>query len=143
VSLEARDLDGDGVDEGMVVLSWLRDTIQPFEKKKCRGCLLTTGEHANQLYVLHGSGSTLDTAFTHIVSYKTLSAAAPEDNPMPYPDAEEISYDWKVTAGKPAVVTLTRTQNTIASGKRLEGVLDPSTDPLFSAGAGKEVQIPR
>ena len=140
-SLGARDVDGDGIDEGMLVVGWLRDVIEPSTDKHCKGCATSTGEQVDQLYVLDGAGATLAPAFTHVVSYKTHSESYPEDNTTEPPDPEEITYAWSVIDGKPATLELTRTKHEVAAKGRLKGVLDPATDPLFAAGAGKKLPL--
>ena len=52
-STHSVDVDGDGSDEAILVVRWLRDTIEP--GKRCGGCDLATGEKAEQLYVIGGA----------------------------------------------------------------------------------------
>ena len=138
-SLEVRDLDGDGIDEAILVVHWGRDTLEP--AKGCNNCGAMTTEGVDQLYVVGGTGGSLTTRFTHVVSYDTSSAAYPDERAAPHPEPERVAYDWKVASGKPAMVTLTRTANQVTKRPRLQGVLDPATDPLFSAGAGKSIAL--
>jgi hypothetical protein len=91
--------------------------------------------------VLAGAAPRLRTAFAHVISYKTTSEGMPEDNPTSYPGDEEVTYDWSVAAGKPAVVKLTRAKSEVEPKDRLKGVLDPGTDPLFAAGSGKDIAL--
>lgn len=138
VSFEAKDLDGDGTDEGLLVLTWTRDTKVPGEEE---GWAVSTDEWVTQLYVLVGTTPSLRTAFAHVISYETQSEGMPEDNPTPYPEPEHVAYDWSVVAGTPPIVKLTRTKSEVAAKDRLRGVLDPASDPLFAAGSGKDLPI--
>lgn len=51
------------------------------------------------------------------------------------------TYDWTVTPGKPPTIKLVRTHDEIAKSDRLKGVLDPTSDPLFAAGSGKDMPV--
>jgi len=137
-SLEAKDLEGDGAEEGLLVVGWTRDIRVPGSDADS---FVMTTEEAKQLYVLVGHPPALRVAFTHIVSYKTNSEGMPEDNPTPYAGDEEVTYDWSIAPGKPAAIKLTRTKSEVADKDRLKGVLDPATDPLFSAGSGETVPL--
>jgi len=137
-SLDAKDLDGDAADEGVLVVDWSRDTTIPGEQPHWG---VSTTEHVRQLYVLAGAAPKLRVAFTHAVSYETSSTGFPEDNPTPYPDSESVTYDWTVAPGKPPTVTLKRTKSEVADKDRLKGVLNPVTDPLFAAGSGSAMPI--
>lgn len=137
LSLDAKDLDGNGVDEGLLVVEWHRDTTIPGEQK---GWSVYTDEEAHELYVLAGAPA-LRAAFTHLVSYTTHSEGVPEDNPTSYPSDETVTYDWAATPGKPPAIKLTRTHSEVAQHDRLKGVLDPATDPLFAAGSGKDMPV--
>jgi hypothetical protein len=139
VSFEVRDLDGDGVDEGVLVADWQRTTMAPPDKH-CRECSMSTGEEAKQLYVIRGTGA-LAIAFTHVVSYTTETDGNPPPGAPPFADPENVAYEWKIADGNPATLELTRTDNQVATQKRLAGVLDPASDPLFSAGAHQSVQL--
>jgi hypothetical protein len=138
VSFEAKDLDGDGSDEGVLVVGWTRITTIPGEQD---GWQVYTLEEARQLYVLAGAAPTLRPAFAHVVSYETSSEGVPEENVTPYPEPESVTYDWSVATGKPALVKLTRTKSEVAARDRLRGVLDPASDPLFAAGSGKDIPL--
>ena len=138
ISLEVRDLDGDGIEEAVLVVDWRRTTKAT---GGCKGCWVSTDEEAKQLYVLAGAGTAVARAFTHVVSYETHSEGFPEDNATPYASPEQVAYDWKLVDGKPPVVKLTRTKHEVAKEDRLKGVLDPSIDPLFAAGPGKDVPL--
>jgi hypothetical protein len=130
-SLESKDLDGNGIDEGLLVLDWTRVT----------NGAVRVDESGRQLYVIGGAAQALRVAFTHLISYKSTSTALDEDNPTPTPGDEEVTYDWKVAPGTPPVVTLERTKSEIAAQDRLAGMLDPAHDPLFAAGSGKDLPI--
>jgi hypothetical protein len=137
-SFEAQDLDGNGSDEGLLVVNWSRNTTVPGEEK---GYAVMTDEQVRELYVLAGAAPTLKPAFTHVVSYESHSEGMPEDNVTPYPEDETVTYDWSVVPGPQPAVKLTRTKSEVAAKDRLKGALDPVTDPLFAAGAGKDVPL--
>jgi hypothetical protein len=134
-SFEAKDLDGDGRDEGLLVVNWSRNTTIPGEEK---GWAVMTDEQVRELFVLAGPAPTLKPALAHIVSYESHSEGMPEDNVTPYPEDETVTYDWSVV---PGAVKLTRTKFEVAAKDRLKGALDPAHDPLFAAGAGKDVPL--
>jgi hypothetical protein len=130
-SLESKDLDGNGIDEGVLVIDWTRVT----------NGAVRVDESGHQLYVIGGAAQRLRVAFTHLISYKSTSTVLDEDNATPAPGDEEVSYEWKVAPGTPPVVTLERTTSEIAAQDRLAGMLDPAHDPLFAAGSGKDLSI--
>lgn len=134
-SLEARDLDGNGTDEGLLVLHWIRSTTVKGEQPEWQ---LIGDEEGHQLYVL--GGATLHPAFTHLISYSSTSTTVPEDNAMSKPEDDTVTYDWSI-AGKPPVVSLKRTKGDIATKDRIKGDLDPASDPLFAAGSGKDMPL--
>ena len=135
-SLEAKDLDGNGTDEATLVLHWVRETSVKGEQPDWQ---LIGDEEGHQLYVL--GGAPLHPAFTHLIAYSSTSTTVPEDNAMSKPDDDTVTYDWSI-AGKPPVVSLKRTKGEIAAKDRIKGELDPATDPLFGAGAGKDMPVP-
>lgn len=136
-TFDVRDLDGDGRDELVTVVAWQLDHMFPYAKG-CKKCEYGEGEIGKELYVIAADNDGyLKVPFDHIVEYTTLSQAGPTDPDPPPP--EKIAYDWKVE-GAPPVVTLTRTDNTL-NAKRPKQLVDPATDPQFSAGSGSAVPL--
>ena len=136
-SIEVRDLDNDGNDDALVVADWGRS---PQVSDPCEGCFRYQNETASQLYVVSGDSRELKLAFTHLVKYASYSEGVPEGNTTPTADPDNIEYDWKVL-GAPPVLKLTRSKAEIATAHRLRGAVDPASDPLLSAGAGKDVTL--
>lgn len=137
ISIEVRDLDGDGNDDALVIASWTRraEVHDP-----CEGCWRDQDESASQLFVVSGDGGEPKTAFTHLVKYTSSSESYPEGNDASHADPDDVEYDWKVV-GTPPVLELTRSKAQIATEHRLPGTLTPTSDPLLSAGAGKDVPL--
>jgi ABC-type amino acid transport substrate-binding protein len=125
--LDVRDLDGDGRDECLVVLSWVQDIPNT-----------TTGEGAQQLYVIGGDAEP-KVAFTAIVDYTTQSQQATDHDKTDPPPAEHIAYEWRVE-GKPPVVSLKRTEFQL-NKPRAAGLTDPATEPLLAAGDAKTIAL--
>jgi hypothetical protein len=137
VSLEARDLDGDGNSDALLVVAWKREVKV---SDPCQGCFRTQDEEGSQLYVISGDRSELAIAFTHLVAYTSFSESYPEGNDTASADPDDVAYDWTI-AGSPPTLRLTRTKDKMATRHRLKGALDPATDALLSAGAGKDIPL--
>lgn len=137
-TFDVRDLDGDGHDECLAVITWQLDHTFPYAKG-CKKCEYGEGESGKELYIIASDDAGyLKVPFDHIVEYTTLSQPESATDPDP-PPPEKIAYDWKVE-GKPPVVTLTRTDYTL-NPKRPKQLLDPASDPQLSAGSGSAVPL--
>lgn len=135
-SLELRDLDGDGQDEAILTAHWER-TVQEAFPRQCPDCFQRTDEDATQIYVIGGKAA-LRIAASHAVSYKSTSLSMPEENTMPVPTDEEVTYTASV-AGRPPVLTVRRTRNEVSRTRRVKGALDPAGDPLL--GGDRELPV--
>jgi hypothetical protein len=135
-ALEVRDLDGDGRADAAFTVAWTRELKT---KDACKGCYRTVTEQATQLYVLSGGAPELRPAFTHLTAYTTQGESFPEGNDRAPPGPDDVAYEWSIE-GKPPVLKLRRTKSQVAPN-RWPSELDLASDPLVSAGAGKEVPL--
>ncbi|HEY4242175.1 MAG TPA: hypothetical protein VGM88_20290 [Kofleriaceae bacterium] len=108
-ALDVRDLDGNGSDECLVILTW------------GRAIDAATSEAGQQLFVV--GGSTLGVAATAVVDY--TSTSEPQDGSA---KTEHVAFDWKAD-GKTLTLTPTATK---LNPKRPAGLVDPKT---FAAGS--------
>lgn len=140
VSFEARDLDGDGSEDGVLVVEWTRELKKQFPET-CRDCVQTTHETATQLYLLGGAND-VQIGFTHLLSYRTTSDVAP-DGAMPRPRDEQVKYQWLVI-GTPKIVTISISPDRFAqiNADRLPNALDPKIDPLLGESQSHLVTFP-
>ncbi|HEY0195369.1 MAG TPA: hypothetical protein VGC42_29845 [Kofleriaceae bacterium] len=136
-SLEVRDLDADGNDDALVVADWERHARI---SDRCQGCYRTQDEEASQLFVVSGDAAAPRLAFSHLVKYASHSEGNPESNTLPVAAPDDVAYDWKI-AGAPPVLALTRRTYQVSTEHRLAGTLTAASEPLLSAGAGKDVPL--
>jgi len=137
--LELVDLDGDGVQEAVLVVDFVRYwswTPPELDDVECEnGCYLSSTEEVSVLYVLTTDAGV---ALAHAVGYETSYSAAEEIDT--YPDPEKIAYEHTVTPGKPAAVELKRTAYKLSKG-RPKHIIQPDANELFRAGAGARLEI--
>jgi len=137
--LELADLDGDGVQEAVLVVDYVRYwnwTPPELDDVECEnGCYQTANEEISVLYVLTTDAGV---ALTHAVRYETSYSAAEEIDH--YPNPEEITYERTVTPGKPATVELKRTAYKL-SKDRPKHIIQPEKNELFRAGAGARLEL--
>jgi hypothetical protein len=136
-ALEARDLDGRGSEAAILTVRWNR-TVQEAFPRECAGCFQRTDEEATQLYVIGGKAR-LQVGFTHLLSYKTSSLSMPEDNALPVPADEEVTYRYRI-GGPPPGVAIQRTKHEVST-RRVKGALDPAADPLLGGDRDAPVTL--
>jgi hypothetical protein len=136
-SLDVRDLDDDGNTDATIVVGWTRE-IQISDR--CQGCFRTVDEEATQLHIVSGAAAELRDVFTHLITYTTSGESYPEENGLAPPDPDDVAYDWRI-GGTPPTLKMTRTKSKLVTDGRLPGMLPVTTDPLLSAGAGKDIPL--
>ncbi|HMG21276.1 MAG TPA: hypothetical protein VK607_08175 [Kofleriaceae bacterium] len=121
-AIDAKDIDGDGIDDAVITAKWSRQ----LSGKSRHGKLVTT-EQVDAIYVI--GGAELAIGAQHAAQYTTETNLGDGENPQP---AESIAFSHAIVPGSPPVLHVAVGASTI-SPSRVKGLLDPRSDAWLTA----------